>query len=84
MSPPPLRAGEVRPGEVLLTNISGDAGVAIDLTAPLSTPVIVQGLGRFRVQGNSRVHSLDLIDSRTNASVLPTRVNVDMSNCEWV
>jgi hypothetical protein len=54
-----------------VSNFSGWAGFALDLTAPGSAPLAVTALGRFRTRNNSAVHALDIFDAATGASVLP-------------
>ena len=73
---------DIVPGEALQSNASGWLGFALDLTAPGSVDLAVQGLGRFKARGNGGVHALDIVDAATRASVLAGgRPTVDMAAC---
>lgn len=74
---------DILPGEVLVNNITGWAGFALDLTDPsITQPLSASSIGRFRARGNVGQHGLNIFDASTGSSVMPggQSVTVDLSS----
>ena len=71
------------PGVKLENNVTGQVGMLLDLTKA-ARDLEVSGVGRFKSTGNKEKHKLDVLDSVTLDSVLPSgaALAVDMSVCE--
>jgi hypothetical protein len=84
---------DLLPGERALTNLTGWAGMALDLSsAPACRPspyltmqnLTVAALGRFRSAGNAGSHKMDIVRASDGTSVLPggpVVVGMDAASC---
>jgi hypothetical protein len=81
---------DILPGEQTLSNLTGWAGLALDLTeSPKCAPSLgvqqralsVVALGRFLSSGNKDVHMMDIRRASDGSSLLQSPAFVNMSSC---